>query len=144
IKSETVVKAYISRIEAVNPLINAIVENGFDRAIEMAKIADKKCMESEVSYLEEKYPLLGVPVTVKECCSLAGFPVTLGNYWRKNLRATENSEVVQLILNAGAIPLLVSNTPEFCYSWESNNFITGRTLNPYDQRRIAGGSSGGE
>lgn len=45
---------------------------------------------------------------------------------------------------AGAIPLLVSNTPEFCTSWESNNYITGRTLNPHDSRRTAGGSSGGE
>lgn len=38
----------------------------------------------------------------------------------------------------------MSNTPEYCYSWESFNLVTGRTLNPYDQRRTCGGSSGGE
>ncbi|XP_059616350.1 fatty-acid amide hydrolase 2-like [Phlebotomus argentipes] len=144
VKSESVVRAYIARQEAVNPLINAIVENGFERAIEMAKDADKKCSEFEESFLAEKFPLLGVPVTIKEACRAAGFPITMGNFWRKATRSLENSEAVQLILNAGAIPLLVSNTPEFCYSWETNNFVTGRTLNPYDQRRSAGGSSGGE
>ncbi|GAB0093675.1 Amidase domain-containing protein [Sergentomyia squamirostris] len=144
IKSVDVVKDYINRIEAVNPLINAIVEENFNQALEMAKEADSKCKEMDPIYLEEKFPLLGVPVTVKECLSVAGLPLTMGNYWRRNIRATENSKVVDLVLKAGAIPLLVSNTPEYCYSWETNNFLTGRTLNPYDQRRIPGGSSGGE
>ncbi|GAB0093673.1 hypothetical protein DMENIID0001_088440 [Sergentomyia squamirostris] len=144
IKSVDVVKAYIKRIEAVNSLINAIVEKNFNQALEMAKEADSKCKEMDPIYLEEKFPLLGVPVTVKECLRVAGLRLTLGNYWRRNNRSTENSKVVDLVLKAGAIPLLVSNTPEYCYSWETNNFITGRTLNPYDQRRIPGGSSGGE
>ncbi|GAB0093674.1 Amidase domain-containing protein [Sergentomyia squamirostris] len=144
VKSVDVVKAYINRIEAVNPLINAIVEKNFNQALEMAKEADLKCKEMDPIYLEEKFPLLGVPVTIKECLSVAGLPLTMGNYWRRNIRATENSDVVGLVLKAGAIPLLVSNTPEYCYSWETNNFMTGRTLNPYDQRRIPGGSSGGE
>ncbi|GAB0093672.1 hypothetical protein DMENIID0001_088430 [Sergentomyia squamirostris] len=144
VKSVDVVKAYINRIEAVNPLINAIVEKNFNQALEMAKEADSKCKEMDPIYLEEKFPLLGVPVTVKECLRVAGLRLTLGNYWRRNNRSTENSKVVDLVLKAGAIPLLVSNTPEFCYSWETNNLLTGRTLNPYDQRRIPGGSSGGE
>lgn len=45
---------------------------------------------------------------------------------------------------AGAIPLAVTNVPEVCLWWESVNSIYGRSNNPYDNRRIPGGSSGGE
>lgn len=60
------------------------------------------------------------------------------------MRATYTGKATELVIQAGAIPLCVSNTPEYCYSWESFNLVTGRTLNPYDQRRTPGGSSGGE
>ena len=60
------------------------------------------------------------------------------------LRATENADVVTRIRKAGGIPLLVSNTPELCLWWHTFNKITGITKNPYDTRRTAGGSSGGE
>lgn len=58
--------------------------------------------------------------------------------------ATEDATVVTLLKNAGAIPLVVSNTPEVCMCWETFNNVTGRTNNPYDIRRTPGGSSGGE
>lgn len=68
----------------------------------------------------------------------------VGSVKRKGLRATEDGETVALLKAAGGIPLLVSNTPEYCTSWESSNKIIGRSLNPYDTRRSSGGSSGGE
>lgn len=46
--------------------------------------------------------------------------------------------------DAGAILLAVTNVPEVCMWWESMNVVYGRTRNPYDSRRISGGSSGGE
>lgn len=63
---------------------------------------------------------------------------------RRGIRATADGAAVANLRAAGAIPLLVSNTPEFCTSWESNNLLRGRTLNPHDARCTAGGSSGGE
>lgn len=68
----------------------------------------------------------------------------VGSTKRRGARATEDADCVELLRAAGAIPLLVSNTPEYCMSWETNNYVTGRTLNPHDSRRTAGGSSGGE
>lgn len=59
-------------------------------------------------------------------------------------RATKDADVVARIRKAGAIPLLVSNTPELCMWWHTFNKITGTTKNPYDTRRTCGGSSGGE
>lgn len=59
-------------------------------------------------------------------------------------KAAEDAEIVAMARQAGAIILLVSNTPELCLFWESNNSVTGSTWNPYDNTRTAGGSSGGE
>lgn len=59
-------------------------------------------------------------------------------------RAIKDADVVARIRKAGGIPLLVSNTPELCLWWHTFNKVTGTTKNPYDTRRSAGGSSGGE
>lgn len=69
---------------------------------------------------------------------------SVGSVHRKGIRASEDGEAVALLKAAGGIPLLVSNTPEYCTSWESSNKVIGRSLNPYDTRRSSGGSSGGE
>lgn len=73
-----------------------------------------------------------------------GMSYAVGSVQRKGIKATEDGETVALLKSAGGIPLLVSNTPEFCTSWESTNLLTGRTKNPYDTRHSSGGSSGGE
>lgn len=76
--------------------------------------------------------------------SLTGMSYSVGSVHRKGIKAPEDGETVALLKSAGGIPLLVSNTPEFCTSWESSNLVTGRSLNPFDTRRSPGGSSGGE
>uniref|UniRef100_A0A182MVM3 Amidase domain-containing protein n=1 Tax=Anopheles culicifacies TaxID=139723 RepID=A0A182MVM3_9DIPT len=144
LRSEDVVRAYIDRIREVNPLINAVVEERFGAAIEEARKADVLISETQPLWLIKNYPLLGVPFTVKESCSLRGAPITGGSLARKGVRAIVDGDAVAHLKAAGCIPLLVSNTPEYCLNWESYNHLTGRTLNPYDNRRTAGGSSGGE
>lgn len=69
---------------------------------------------------------------------------SVGSLPRKGMVAADDGVCVGYIKAAGGIPLLVSNTPEYCTSWESSNKVNGRSLNPYDTRRSAGGSSGGE
>lgn len=63
---------------------------------------------------------------------------------RKGMKADRDGIPVENLRKAGAIPILVSNTPELCLCWESNNLITGRSNNPYNLSRTPGGSSGGE
>lgn len=70
--SEQVVLAYIERIKEVNPIINAVVEDRFEAAIEDAKRADRLIQETSEFQLITNYPILGVPFTVKESCSLKG------------------------------------------------------------------------
>lgn len=67
-----------------------------------------------------------------------------GSLGREGFRAAQDGAAVARIRRAGGIILLVSNTPEFCLYWESNNRITGRTNNPYHTKYSPGGSSGGE
>jgi fatty acid amide hydrolase 2 len=89
-------------------------------------------------------PLLGVPFTVKESIALAGMPHSAGLVARGEVRAEGNAPSVQGLIDAGAIPLGVTNTAELTLWIESDNRLYGRTSNPYDPRRTAGGSSGGE
>ena len=142
-----VIQAFIGRIHEVNPLINAVVADRFHEALEEARDIDKVLDLSESSEEKSallKKPLLGVPVTVKESLACKGFPNSAGLVDRKNTIATKNASVVENLRRAGAIPIAVTNCSELCMWWETANNLYGRTNNPYDTSKIAGGSSGGE
>lgn len=139
------VETYINRIIDVQPIINSVVQNRFEEALNEAKAVDKFIEEHHHhGKLAQDKPLLGVPLTVKETIAVKGMSNN-GARSRVNSRiAEEDAEVIKKLREAGAIPLLVSNTPELCLYWETYNPKVGRTLNPYDTRRTCGGSSGGE
>jgi fatty acid amide hydrolase 2 len=140
--SREVVEAHIARLRAVQPRINAIAAERFDAAREEADAADRRVAES--SDPAELPPLLGVPCTIKESIALAGMPNCAGLLSRREHRATETAPTAARLLEAGAIPLGVTNVSELTMWIESQNFVYGRTSNAYDPSRVAGGSSGGE
>lgn len=72
ITSVTVVQTYIDRIKSVNPMVNAVIDERFEEALEDARKADALCLELEYDELKEKFPLLGVPFTVKEAVGVEG------------------------------------------------------------------------
>lgn len=76
ITSEQLVSLYIARVRDVNPSLNAVIEDRFDEALEEARHADKLIAEASKDYdrvaLFTRYPLLGIPFTVKESCGLKG------------------------------------------------------------------------
>ncbi|NXT25908.1 FAAH2 hydrolase, partial [Syrrhaptes paradoxus] len=139
-----VVEAYVERIKEVNPLINAVVKDRFEEALQEARQVDRLLAEGPGDEYLEQFPLLGVPITVKEAFSLHGMPNTSGLVSRRNVVAASDATVVSRLKQAGAIPLGVTNCSELCMWYESSNRVYGRTNNPYDLRRIVGGSSGGE
>ncbi|XP_045921737.1 fatty-acid amide hydrolase 2-B [Micropterus dolomieu] len=146
VSSVEVVQAYIDRIQEVNPLLNAVVKDRFDAALQEAAQVDK-LIEEETGgeeVLEDRLPLLGVPLSVKECFALQGMPNTAGLLSRRGVTATVDTPSVALLKRAGAIPLGVTNTSELCMWCESHNHLYGITRNPYDLERTPGGSSGGE
>jgi fatty acid amide hydrolase 2 len=89
-------------------------------------------------------PLLGVPCTVKECFGVEGMPNAAGLVSRRDVRAEATAPAVQRLIDAGAIPLALTNTSELCMWWESTNRLYGRTSSAYSRWRTSGGSSGGE
>lgn len=72
ITSEQVVKLFIERIREVNSVINAVVDERFEEALQDARRADKMVQGMSLYYLQKNYPLLGVPFTVKESIGLKG------------------------------------------------------------------------
>lgn len=145
-KAEDVVRAYVERIQEVNPLINAVVSDRFEEALSEAREIDEiltNGTEEEKDNLRRK-SLLGVPVTVKESISVRGMPHSSGIAERRHIIAEDDSVVLRNLRAAGAIPIAVTNCSELCMWWETTNTINGRTNNPHNTTRIAGGSSGGE
>jgi fatty acid amide hydrolase 2 len=137
-----VVEAHIARLQTVQPSINPLAADRFEAAREEADAADRRVAEAtDPAGLP---PLLGVPCTVKESIALAGMPNCAGLLARRDHRATESAPTATRIMEAGAIPLGVTNVSEMTMWIESQNFVYGRTSNAYDPRRVAGGSSGGE
>lgn len=138
--SEEVVAAHIERIRLANPALNAVVQQRFDAALDEARQADAR-LRSRPDGLP---PLHGVPCTIKENFAFAGFPQVSGLVARRHAIADGFAPTVQRLRDAGAIVLGFTNTPELCMWMETHNRVYGRTRNPYDPRRTAGGSSGGE
>jgi len=134
-----VVRAHIELHRRVAPRINALVAERYEAALEDAAAAD-----ALVASGAELPPLLGVPFTVKETIALKGMPQSAGLVARREYRSSANAPAVQRLIDAGAIPLGVTNTSELTLWIESTNRLYGRTSNPYDPKRTAGGSSGGE
>ena len=133
-----VVEAHLKRIEDLNPGLNAITYDQAEEAVEAAKLADKTVQSGSVSG-----PLHGVPTTIKENTDQAGLPTPQGVAAFTGLIAKENSPVVANLLNAGAIIIGRTNTPEFNFRWHTDTPLRGATLNPWDPTLTPGGSSGG-
>ena len=127
----------ISRIEALDGRLNAVVVRDFDRAREAAKAADVALARGE------QRPLLGIPMTIKEAFNVAGLPTTWGYPQFKNFVPNEDAFIVARMKRAGAVLLGKTNVPLGLGDFQSYNDIYGTTNNPWDLGRTPGGSSGG-
>lgn len=140
ISAVEVTKAFVARIQEVNPRLNAVVVPRFEEAVKEAVAADE-----QQSSGEPLGPLHGVPITIKECFHLAGTPSTIGLDSPTHRRLIENDGIsVARLRRAGAIVLGKTNLPQLMIWHESDNPVYGRTNNPWDLSRTCGGSTGGE
>ncbi len=137
--SAAVVEAYLARIAAVNPKLNAVVQLTADAARKGAADADAALARGDV-----RGPLHGVPVTVKDTLETAGVICTGGTLGRAHYVPKADATAVARLRGAGAIILGKTNVPELAGALETDNLVYGRTNNPYDLTRTPGGSSGGE
>lgn len=140
ISSEKIVHTYIEHIQHRENEINAIVEKRFDLALLEAKQVDEQRHQNG----EQRGPLCGVPISVKESFDVKQMKTTGGLHHRKKYIPNHDAYVVKKLKEAGAIVLCKTNTPALCFCQETNNKLYGRTNNPWGVTRTAGGSSGGE
>jgi len=133
-----VVQAHLDRIQEVNPKINAIVTVAND-ALKAAKAA-----EAAVLAGDELGPLHGVPFTAKDSVDTAGVATQRGSPIFKGRVPESDATAVARMKKAGGILLAKTNLPEFAFWIETDNLLSGRTLNPWNLDRTPGGSSGGE
>ncbi|MSP31590.1 MAG: amidase [Pseudolabrys sp.] len=138
ISSREAVAACLARLDAVNPILNAVVDILSESALVAADGADRAVAKGDVLG-----PLHGVPVTIKENVDQLGTATANGVVAFKDLVATEDSPPVANLRAAGAVIIGRTNTASMSLRWTSENDLHGRTLNPWSPDHTPGGSSGG-
>ena len=132
VSAKELIEASIARIEAHNPVLNAVVAKAYEQALASA---DGQRPEG---------PFAGVPFLLKDLGgALAGVPLTGGSRFFKNDCPPVDSVLVQRYKASGLIPLGRTNTPEFGLSATTEPALFGPTRNPWNTDRTPGGSSGG-
>jgi amidase len=135
VSSREVVESHLDRIGEVNEKLNAVTVTLAASALAAADDADAS---------EPSGPLHGVPFTIKENIDCAGSATTQGLPGLAEAVPAADEPVVARMKAAGAIPLARTNLPEMGLRISTSNPLRGRTNNPWDETRTAGGSSGGE
>ena len=125
-----------ARIEAVDPLVNALPTRCFDRA---RRHADRLMTRP----IGERGVLAGLPVPIKDLTAVAGVRNTHGSRLRENFVPERSDVIVETLEAQGAVVYAMSNTPEFGAGGNTFNEVFGPTRNPHDLRLTPGGSSGG-
>jgi len=134
-----IIDSHFKRIESCEPKLNAFVHLDPHEARVQATVAQSSILRGD-----PVGPLHGVPLTIKSCIDVAGWPAPAGSVLRMGYIPQRDAPLVTRLKTAGAILLGNTNTPEFLMAYETNNLLKGRTSNPWNLAYSAGGSSGGE
>jgi amidase len=132
-----VIEAALARVAEVNPQLNAIV------TLNPRALDDARALERRIANGEAVGPLAGVPVGIKDVTQVAGLRTTFGSPLYADHVPSGDAVVVQRLRAAGAIILGKTNTPEFAAGGNTWNDVFGRTRNPWNPAKSAGGSTGG-
>ncbi|HUN91152.1 MAG TPA: amidase [Burkholderiaceae bacterium] len=135
--------ATLTRIDAVNPTVNAIVSlRDGDALLREADACDRQLAGKGAESRAIGW-LHGIPQAIKDMAATAGIPTTLGSPLLRDYVPMEDGLMVQRMKAAGCIVIGKTNTPEFGLGSHTFNDVFGITRNAYDPTRSAGGSSGG-
>lgn len=131
--------AYLAQIDRLNPRVNAIVSRQDPDGLR----AEARARDEELARGRRRGALHGFPQAIKDLSATRGIPSTHGFTGWRDVVPEADAIMVERMRAAGAILVGKTNVPEFGLGSNSFNPIFGATLNAYDQRRTAGGSSGG-
>ena len=138
VSSREVMAAHLTRVEQVNPALNAIVTLVTDAALDGADRAD-----AALARRDEVGPLHGLPVAHKDLFVTSGLRTTFGSRVFADHIPDHTALIVERERRAGAITIGKTNTPEFGAGSQTFHRVFGATRNPYDPTKTCGGSSGG-
>lgn len=130
--------AHLAQIDSHNEAVNAVISLDREGARERAKKADQAQARGETLG-----PLHGVPFTLKDTHETAGMKTTVGFPPFADYVARNDSPIVARLKAAGGVLMAKTNVATMLSDWQSNNPLFGRTGNPWNLQRTAGGSSGG-
>ncbi|HEY7446191.1 MAG TPA: amidase family protein, partial [Vicinamibacterales bacterium] len=132
-----VVESCLARVETLNPTLNAIVSLN-ESVRDDARALDQKLARGEAPGL-----LCGLPVGIKDVTPVAGLRTTFGSTIYRDYVPDEDALVVRRLREAGALIIGKTNCPEFAAGANTFNEVFGRTRNPWNPAKSAGGSTGG-
>ena len=130
--------ACLARIDELNPTLNAFITVTHESAL-----AEARAAEAEIHRGNWRGPLHGIPIGLKDLIDTAGIKTTCGSALFADCIPTEDADVVQRLKRAGAVLIGKQNMQEFAYGGTSASSHYGPVCNPWDTKRIPGGSSGG-
>jgi amidase len=134
-----VMQAYLARIAAVNPGVNAIVSLQPEDGL----LAQADARDAELARGASRGWMHGMPQAIKDAAETEGIPSTLGSPLLKDYRPAHDALMVERMKAAGCIVVGKTNTPEFGLGSHTFNEVFGLTRNAFDRSKSAGGSSGG-
>jgi aspartyl-tRNA(Asn)/glutamyl-tRNA(Gln) amidotransferase subunit A len=137
-------KLMLARIERLNPKLNAYITVTAELALEQTKKAESELFgpRGQKGH-RDRGPLHGIPISLKDNICTKGIRTTAGSKILKDFIPPCDAQIVVMLRAAGAVILGKTNLHEFAYGVTSNNPHYGAVRNPWDPRRIPGGSSGG-
>ncbi len=137
LSSVELTRHFLARIERLNVELNALITVTADRALEDAAAADRRLAAGE------RGPLLGIPLIHKDIFCTDGVRTSCGSRMLDNFIAPYDATVVTRLKEAGAVSLAKANMDEFAMGSSNETSYYGPVKNPWDLRKVPGGSSGG-
>ena len=137
ISAVELLELHLRRIERYNPQLSAIVTPNYDQARQVSRQADAAWTQGE------DRPLLGLPLTIKDCIYVRGLPTTGGVPERAEAIAEEDAPVAARVRAAGGVIMGKTNVPPYAADYQSANPLFGRSNNPWNLAHTPGGSTGG-